>query len=59
MTSPLIILLSYSLKIFAVKTFANCPETAKFTKVFTREKIHARQDILGYIGTYMNVCIPN
>ena len=28
----------HSMKIFAVKTFANCPETTKFTKVFTREK---------------------
>ena len=28
----------YSMKIFAVKIFANCPETAKFAKVFIREK---------------------
>ena len=26
-------------KIFVVKTFANCPETAKFAKVFTRERL--------------------
>ena len=28
----------YSIKIFLVKTFTNSPETAKFMKVFTREK---------------------
>ena len=26
------------MKIFAVKTFANCPETVKFTKVFVCER---------------------
>ena len=35
MTYPFIIAPLYSLKIFAVKTFANCPETAKFVKVKT------------------------
>ena len=28
----------YSMKIFAIKTFTNCPETAKFAKVFARER---------------------
>ena len=37
MTCPLIMTPLYSIKIFAVKTFANCPETVKFAKVFTRE----------------------
>ena len=27
-----------STRIFAVKTFTNCPETAKFAKVFARER---------------------
>ena len=29
---------SYSTKLFAVKTFANCPETVKFAKLFTCER---------------------
>ena len=37
MTRPLIMKPMYSMKIFAVKTFTNCPETAKFVIVFTRE----------------------
>ena len=27
------------MRIFAVKTFANCPKTAKFVKVFTCERL--------------------
>ena len=38
MTHPLIIMVSYSMQIFKVKTFANCPKTSKFAKVFTRER---------------------
>ena len=38
MTRPLIITAPYSMKIFALETFTNCPETAKFAKVFTRER---------------------
>ena len=38
MTCPLIMMLRYSMKIFAVRTFANCPETAKIAKVFTCER---------------------
>ena len=37
MTRPFTITPLYSMKIFTVKTFANCPETAKFVKVFTCE----------------------
>ena len=38
MTHPLITTPSYTMKIFAVKTFANCSKTAKFEKVFTHER---------------------
>ena len=38
MTHPLIMTPPYSINVFMVKTFANCPETAKFVKVFTRER---------------------
>ena len=38
MTHPLIMTPPYSMKIFSVKTFASCPETAKVAKVFTRER---------------------
>ena len=38
MTCPLIRTPPYSMKIFAVTTFANCPKTAKFAKVFTRKR---------------------
>ena len=38
MTGPLIVTPPYSVIIFTVKTVANCPETAKFGKVFTRER---------------------
>ena len=38
MTYPLITTPPYSMKSFVVKTFANCPKTAKFTKVFTHER---------------------
>ena len=37
-TRPLIITALYSAKNFAVETFTNCPETAKFAEVFTRER---------------------
>ena len=38
MTHPLIMTPPYSMKIFEVKTFVNCPKTAKFAKVFTSER---------------------
>ena len=38
MTHPLIMMLPYSMKIFTVKTFVNCPETTKFMKSFTRKR---------------------
>ena len=38
MTCPLIMTPPYSMKIFAVKTLADCPKTAKLAKVFTRER---------------------
>ena len=38
MTRPLIMTPPYSMKISMVKTLANCPETAEFAKVFTRER---------------------
>ena len=38
MAHPLIMTSTYSMKIFAAKTFANCPETVKFVKVFTCER---------------------
>ena len=30
----------HSMNIFAIKTFANCPETAKFAKFFTHKDSH-------------------
>ena len=38
MTRPLIMMILYSMKIFIIKTFGNCPETAKLAKVFTRKR---------------------
>ena len=40
--------------IFAVKIFANCPETAKFAKVFTSERflLHGIHLILIVINNY-------
>ena len=38
MTHPLIMTPPYSMKIFEVRTFANCPKTVKFAKVFIRER---------------------
>ena len=38
MTHPLLMTPPYSMKIFTVKTFAICPETAKFAKVFTHKR---------------------
>ena len=36
--TSIIMMPPHSMNIFMVKTFVKCPETAKFTKVFTQKK---------------------
>ena len=43
---------AYSMNIFPVKTFANCPETAKFAKVFTCKRF----PLYGSVRTYAYAC---
>ena len=40
------------MRIFAVKTFANCPKIAKFAKVFTRERFPLYGNKLDFDSTH-------
>ena len=53
MTHPLIVTPLYSMKIFALKTFANCLKIVKFVKVFHLRKIPATRYLL---TQGLNVC---
>ena len=56
MTHPLIITAPYSTKNFAIETFTNCPETAKFAKLFTRERFSLCGTIITHCSNACTYC---